>query len=654
MIEKLTSWILNRSDYMHHDTEELSMLELLGKLARKTNELTEVINDREEFINDFVSEFEPNLQDKISTILTNWKETGLLDTVINSALSGEIQTVKQTLENEVSQINGDISGVISSVNSFKNNNTTEHNNINSRINNIITTPAEGVSAQEIIDARQGADSLYQSLENIKEASIHRRGGIGESENLDDVTGIGMYSCISTSLPQNWPSNNPGILVVFKPHPTLLSRTVQIVVDTAGKLFVRSSTSKGYRDFIEYVRSTHIDMANYVKHADSYNKCIHKWTTRQPLPYMVSSGTYGEYPAGTTVEGLPYSSVFYAGNDILFNKNINTFYSAIENPASVLYTEVGGDGENNRAGVYGIVCSSLVGWLCGQDIYRITIEMETVIDFYDYQDLCDVRPGDVLLAPGHAAMVYDVECNNNGDVEYVWVLESKMPTFTRTRYNQSGFENRLEKYGGTFKIGRYPDYKPRTLPKIQYATDCIPDLGDKTVYKDGQEVWLYVSNGAEQIHYKRKEDISFTVATLSTLENKLVNGVTVYNITPLLNETGIWEVTTNPNGEIYCTIMIVTTGDVNVNGYTVEVNGYSEGIKPLWYQIIRLHNKPSPQGEYFYHKPEGWYANSWHHHKYYIDQDPTFPEPEECEGYYIRVHYDTPYGQIYKDSEYIFF
>ena len=44
MIDKITSWILKANQFMTHDTEEVSALELVGKTADKTNELVVFVN----------------------------------------------------------------------------------------------------------------------------------------------------------------------------------------------------------------------------------------------------------------------------------------------------------------------------------------------------------------------------------------------------------------------------------------------------------------------------------------------------------------------------------------------------------------------------------------------------------------------------------
>jgi len=44
MVDKITSWVLNANQFMTHNTEEVSALELVGKTADKTNELVVFVN----------------------------------------------------------------------------------------------------------------------------------------------------------------------------------------------------------------------------------------------------------------------------------------------------------------------------------------------------------------------------------------------------------------------------------------------------------------------------------------------------------------------------------------------------------------------------------------------------------------------------------
>lgn len=59
-------------------------------------------------------------------------------------------------------------GILSNLNTTEKTNLVGAiNEVDDRVDIIITTPVESVSAQEIIDARQGKTTLGESLDNIK-------------------------------------------------------------------------------------------------------------------------------------------------------------------------------------------------------------------------------------------------------------------------------------------------------------------------------------------------------------------------------------------------------------------------------------------------------------------------------------------------------
>ena len=95
-----------------------------------------------------------------------------------------------------------------------------------------------------------------------------------------------------------------------------------------------------------------------------NKVKRGWTPiRDTIPKNTTSGTVTYYTAGEEVIGLPYGSNYHLGNDILLNRNLSTFYSAVENPDSILYKSHGGR-QKTIAPAYGQVCSSFTGAFCG--------------------------------------------------------------------------------------------------------------------------------------------------------------------------------------------------------------------------------------------------------------------------------------------------
>lgn len=86
---------------------------------------------------------------------------------VKGALDGSITTagqVKNALDESIAT--GDIAAFRAEFESHKNDFSTEVDRLDNRIDTIITTPAESVSAEEIIDARDGETSLGAKIRNI--------------------------------------------------------------------------------------------------------------------------------------------------------------------------------------------------------------------------------------------------------------------------------------------------------------------------------------------------------------------------------------------------------------------------------------------------------------------------------------------------------
>ena len=77
------------------------------------------------------------------------------------------------------------------------------------------------------------------LDNTVDNTFTYRRSLNSDNNLDEISHIGIYSWISSSVPQNAPVSYGGVLLLFpyfRTEYTELSRTVQIVIASSGKMF----------------------------------------------------------------------------------------------------------------------------------------------------------------------------------------------------------------------------------------------------------------------------------------------------------------------------------------------------------------------------------------------------------------------------------
>lgn len=76
-----------------------TILEALVDWLSEFNEIVENVNDWNEYLDDFVKNFEFELQEEVQSTIRKWQETGLLDDIINNALNIRLDDVEETLNN---------------------------------------------------------------------------------------------------------------------------------------------------------------------------------------------------------------------------------------------------------------------------------------------------------------------------------------------------------------------------------------------------------------------------------------------------------------------------------------------------------------------------------------------------------------------------
>jgi hypothetical protein len=184
------------------------------------------------------------------------------------------------------------------------------------------------------------------------------------------------------------------------------------------------------------------------------------------------------------------------------------------------------------------------------------------------------------------------------------------------------------------------------------------MGDKTYFRMNEDIFVYIEDNTVNKLYYRKDDMSnYSEADINELESKTVNDFTVYNVSSLINSAGIWHVTTDTDNLTQCTIMRIDTGSINENDSTITLSDYSDWLEPVWFQVCSLEFVgEQQQADSGYPHPEGYKANVVQ--RAMIPGDVfTFNKPRQsasCSGWYIRINYETGFGQCAVDSPYVFF
>ncbi len=206
------------------------------------------------------------------------------------------------------------------------------------------------------------------------------------------------------------------------------------------------------------------------------------------------------------KGMPYSSVRRVEKYIGYNVSFETFYSALTNPDSVVYTQpITGTGQNVH-NHYGIVCSCFVSEVLDLP-YRtpcIRIPLVPGISEVSAEPLENLRLLDIVLnVLEHVAIVTDIARDESGAVRFITVSESVMPFCRAVRYTPEEFRRlwleknfRIFRYSGVDGITYAPDpflplEEDGPQPEAKINRALMTDYGNKANYRLGESVRITV-------------------------------------------------------------------------------------------------------------------------------------------------------------------
>ena len=247
-------------------------------------------------------------------------------------------------------------------------------------------------------------------------------------------------------------------------------------------------------------------ANILKRADLFVN--YRWTPVKNYPRCVR--TVPETPiemlpksifeAWRPQHGLPYSSVRYEEKFIGINVSLETFYTALMNPESVVYSRDLTAKGKRMAGWYGTVCSAFVSYALDLPFRRSCKVWGT---FEDMPEVKNARPEDVRICDAivndrHATLLTDIVRDEKGCPVLFTITECTTPQMTRQVYNRDEFQKHwLDNY----KVYRYtnmdsvpaPDDDPynRVCGPLDeppyYNKTLLPDYGNRANYRLGEKV-----------------------------------------------------------------------------------------------------------------------------------------------------------------------
>lgn len=132
-----------------------TILEALINWVSQVDNMVDNVNDWNDYLDDFVGRFDKDLQKTVEETLRAWQKDGTLKIIIDEALQSQLDDFRKEFNNDLDNKAGKtyVDNIVE--------------NINDRIADITTTPAEGISEQEIIDAREGKTSLGKNVRDIR-------------------------------------------------------------------------------------------------------------------------------------------------------------------------------------------------------------------------------------------------------------------------------------------------------------------------------------------------------------------------------------------------------------------------------------------------------------------------------------------------------
>ena len=379
----------------------------------------------------------------------------------------------------------------------------------------------------------------------------------------------------------------------------------------------------------------------------------QWTQ----PVVMTAGTHptyggsstGYYSKGQVFNGILYSSTHREGRDTLWNFNYSTYYSAIANPASLLYTTDYRGRVFNEAAWTGSVCSTTALKACGYAYPYTTAEIPMIFDEKIDHNIDNIEFGDLLWTKGHVAGVIDVIIGNDGHVERVKIIEqaSYVKIFEITSQN---WDNYFNKYWTHIYHGDCD--KSKTVPE-EYSENLsiIFERGNNTYVTNCEKMLFYIPTAST---------VYVTTNGVTSAYNKdifpkqIINEVTVYDLASLFTGIGDYYFHTEENNVDIC-IKVINCGKISISGETATLSGY-ENCKILGYRIIKILDESKSKSYNFFEAQEGYTSEVVNLSFQWLNDDIFNIEniPQDVDGWKLEVYYDTGFGWARALSEDIIF
>jgi len=209
------------------------------------------------------------------------------------------------------------------------------------------------------------------------------------------------------------------------------------------------------------------VANVLKRAKQWTDVV--WQPLKKFPKVIGLNETDDFSAEFPIIGMPYSSTRMEERFVGTNLSEETFFTALENENSVLYTrDIRAHG--NAAAYYGTVCSVFVGNSIALQT-RVPCKLWPMIPgmhLIEPNTVDSLKLGDTLLNATHVAIVTGIDRTSDGKVYQVHVSESTHPRCLCRVWRADIFTEYWLNISG-FKIYRYDGVKDAVYTQNPYIT-----------------------------------------------------------------------------------------------------------------------------------------------------------------------------------------
>lgn len=255
---------------------------------------------------------------------------------------------------------------------------------------------------------------------------------------------------------------------------------------------------------------------------------------------------GDWAAGKTKYGLPYSSSRVEEGFVPNFVSLYTFMTALRNPNSYLYTVDLGEAYNNQNGTtyYGTVCSVFCAYALNIVPNYTTHQWQDVpgMEYVPWQSVYALKLGDTIChhTSGHVVMVTDITRNKRGKIGKITITEAATVKVKVTEYTP-------EELAAAFPTEDYAFHRYSKINEVQhiqspfvavedetpleftYNTALIPRKGDKANWLQGVpvEIDLLAKSGYNAVEVY-KDETTYDTVTIESGEEQPVDR-TVYGL-----------------------------------------------------------------------------------------------------------------------------